>query len=111
MDDEPMWAADRVVAPTPSPAITILETANEFAIKESVICLNIEIHKKKLSALWCFLYHYLEKQKSGLTNLTKEQLKTGMNTELLSSADSFPQLYSIDSSVKSEPSLKMKTKP
>ncbi|GJR69638.1 reverse transcriptase domain-containing protein [Tanacetum coccineum] len=34
MDDEPMWVADRVVAPTPGSAITILETANEFAIKE-----------------------------------------------------------------------------
>ncbi|GKF35857.1 reverse transcriptase domain-containing protein [Tanacetum coccineum] len=29
MDDEPMWAADR----TPGSAITIPETANEFAIK------------------------------------------------------------------------------
>ncbi|GKC61624.1 reverse transcriptase domain-containing protein [Tanacetum coccineum] len=35
MDDEPMWAADRVVAPTPGFAITIPETANEFAIKGS----------------------------------------------------------------------------
>ncbi|GJZ68590.1 hypothetical protein Tco_0631830 [Tanacetum coccineum] len=34
MDDEPMWAADRVVAPTLGFAITILETANEFSIKE-----------------------------------------------------------------------------
>ncbi|GJU20176.1 hypothetical protein Tco_1153518 [Tanacetum coccineum] len=33
MDDEPMWAADRVVAPTLGSAITILETANEFSIK------------------------------------------------------------------------------
>ncbi|GKC23753.1 reverse transcriptase domain-containing protein [Tanacetum coccineum] len=33
MDDEPMWAADHVVAPTPGSAITISETANEFAIK------------------------------------------------------------------------------
>ncbi|GKD85750.1 hypothetical protein Tco_1356904 [Tanacetum coccineum] len=33
MDDEPMWAADPVVAPTPGLAITIPETANEFAIK------------------------------------------------------------------------------
>ncbi|GKB53419.1 reverse transcriptase domain-containing protein [Tanacetum coccineum] len=33
MDDEPMWAANRVVAPTPGSAITIPETANEFAIK------------------------------------------------------------------------------
>ncbi|GJT54438.1 reverse transcriptase domain-containing protein [Tanacetum coccineum] len=32
MDDEPMWAADRVVAPTPGSAITISESANEFAI-------------------------------------------------------------------------------
>ncbi|GKF10206.1 hypothetical protein Tco_0048132, partial [Tanacetum coccineum] len=33
MDDEPMWAADHVVAPTPGSAITIPETANEFTIK------------------------------------------------------------------------------
>ncbi|GJW46172.1 reverse transcriptase domain-containing protein [Tanacetum coccineum] len=33
MNDEPMWAADRVVAPTPGSAITIPKTANEFAIK------------------------------------------------------------------------------
>ncbi|GJU78723.1 hypothetical protein Tco_1275793 [Tanacetum coccineum] len=33
LDDEPMWAADRVVALTPGLAITILETANEFTIK------------------------------------------------------------------------------
>ncbi|GJS08346.1 reverse transcriptase domain-containing protein [Tanacetum coccineum] len=33
MDDEPMWVADHVVALTPGSAITILETANEFAIK------------------------------------------------------------------------------
>nr|GEV83519.1 reverse transcriptase domain-containing protein [Tanacetum cinerariifolium]GEV86443.1 reverse transcriptase domain-containing protein [Tanacetum cinerariifolium] len=33
MDDEPMWAADRVVAPTLGFVITISKTANEFAIK------------------------------------------------------------------------------
>ncbi|GJU37477.1 hypothetical protein Tco_1185831 [Tanacetum coccineum] len=33
MDVEPMWATDRVVASTPGFAITIPETANEFAIK------------------------------------------------------------------------------
>ncbi|GJY12728.1 hypothetical protein Tco_0382037 [Tanacetum coccineum] len=33
MDDEPMWAADHVVALTPGSAITIPEIANEFAIK------------------------------------------------------------------------------
>ncbi|GJW66885.1 reverse transcriptase domain-containing protein [Tanacetum coccineum] len=35
VDDEPMWDADHVVAPTPSSAITIPETANEFAIKDT----------------------------------------------------------------------------
>nr|GEV75850.1 reverse transcriptase domain-containing protein [Tanacetum cinerariifolium] len=33
MDDEPMWAANRVVASTLDSAITISEAANEFAIK------------------------------------------------------------------------------
>nr|GEV68147.1 reverse transcriptase domain-containing protein [Tanacetum cinerariifolium] len=33
MNDEPMWAFDHVVAPTFGSAITILETANEFANK------------------------------------------------------------------------------
>ncbi|GKE32136.1 hypothetical protein Tco_1451458, partial [Tanacetum coccineum] len=33
MDDEPMWAADRVVASTPSSAITIPKTVNEFPLK------------------------------------------------------------------------------
>nr|GEW49605.1 hypothetical protein [Tanacetum cinerariifolium] len=33
MDDEPIWAIDRVVALTPGFAITIPEIANEFAIK------------------------------------------------------------------------------
>ncbi|GJW73577.1 hypothetical protein Tco_0132947 [Tanacetum coccineum] len=33
MDDEPMWAAVRVVTLTPGSAIIIPETANEFAIK------------------------------------------------------------------------------
>nr|GEU49765.1 reverse transcriptase domain-containing protein [Tanacetum cinerariifolium] len=33
MDDEPMWAVDCVVVPTPGFGIIIPETANEFAIK------------------------------------------------------------------------------
>ncbi|GKB84048.1 reverse transcriptase domain-containing protein [Tanacetum coccineum] len=32
MDDKPMWGADRVVSPTLGSVITILETANKFAI-------------------------------------------------------------------------------
>lgn len=32
-DNEPMWANERIVAPTPGPAITLPDTSNEFAIK------------------------------------------------------------------------------
>ncbi|GJT62313.1 reverse transcriptase domain-containing protein [Tanacetum coccineum] len=39
MDDEPIWATDHVVAPTPGSAITIPETANEFAIKSNHLTL------------------------------------------------------------------------
>ncbi|GKB19992.1 hypothetical protein Tco_0853915 [Tanacetum coccineum] len=35
MNDETMWAADRVVASNPSSTITIPEIANNFAIKEA----------------------------------------------------------------------------
>ncbi|GJU57663.1 hypothetical protein Tco_1235429 [Tanacetum coccineum] len=49
MDDEPMWDADRVVAPTLGSAITIPETANEFVIKV-VECISIK-HQTSLSAL------------------------------------------------------------
>nr|GEU82049.1 reverse transcriptase domain-containing protein [Tanacetum cinerariifolium] len=34
IDDKPIWAADRVVTPTTGFAITVPETANEFAIKD-----------------------------------------------------------------------------
>nr|GEW18737.1 hypothetical protein [Tanacetum cinerariifolium] len=36
MDDEPMWAANHVVALTPGSAITIPEIANEIAIKDVI---------------------------------------------------------------------------
>nr|GFA99089.1 reverse transcriptase domain-containing protein [Tanacetum cinerariifolium] len=39
MDDEPMWAAEHVVAPTLGSAITIRETTNEFAIKGNYLTL------------------------------------------------------------------------
>nr|GEU39610.1 reverse transcriptase domain-containing protein [Tanacetum cinerariifolium] len=50
MDDEPMWATDLVVAPTPGSAITILEIANEFSIKE--IRAFSEHEKKSLTDAW-----------------------------------------------------------
>ncbi|GJW24650.1 reverse transcriptase domain-containing protein [Tanacetum coccineum] len=118
MDDEPMWAADRVVAPTSDFAITILETANEFAIKGNHLTLikgnqfdgrtktdpHKHIHEflkicdmfkyrdteNEAVRLMMFPYHSLEKQKHGWTNSTKEPSKCGMNFEPLSLADSFP---------------------
>nr|GEW10233.1 reverse transcriptase domain-containing protein [Tanacetum cinerariifolium] len=39
VDDEPMWAADRVIALTPGSAITIPKTVNEFTIKTGGIFL------------------------------------------------------------------------
>ncbi|GJT27457.1 hypothetical protein Tco_0907732 [Tanacetum coccineum] len=53
IDDEPMWAADCVVASTPGSAITIPETAMEFAIKGNIIkiyhCLS-EMTQEALNA-------------------------------------------------------------
>nr|GEZ01622.1 reverse transcriptase domain-containing protein [Tanacetum cinerariifolium] len=40
-DDEPMWAADRVVALTPGLAITIPATAKEFEIKVENILVEV----------------------------------------------------------------------
>nr|GEU91416.1 reverse transcriptase domain-containing protein [Tanacetum cinerariifolium] len=56
MDDEPMWAADHVVNPTPGSTITIPETANEFAIKGNHLTLvkgnqfdGIRVKQKQLN--------------------------------------------------------------
>nr|GEU59343.1 hypothetical protein [Tanacetum cinerariifolium] len=39
MDDEPMWAADRVITLTPDSAVNIPETANKFSIKDNHLTL------------------------------------------------------------------------
>ncbi|GJW81807.1 putative ribonuclease H-like domain-containing protein [Tanacetum coccineum] len=65
MDDEPMWAADRVVAPTPGSAIAIPETANEFAIKEML--LNFHGHNMSKGNIIKIFYH-------GLNEITQEVL-------------------------------------
>nr|GEU67691.1 reverse transcriptase domain-containing protein [Tanacetum cinerariifolium] len=64
MDDEPIWATNRVVALIPGSAITILETANEFAIKESAICLNIYIENEAVRQMMLPLSLTGEKTKS-----------------------------------------------
>nr|GEV22373.1 reverse transcriptase domain-containing protein [Tanacetum cinerariifolium] len=136
MDDEPMWVIDRIVASTSGSAITIPQTANEFAIKGNHLTLvkgnqfddRIKTdpykHIHKLLRI-CDMFKYRDtknevvclimfplslrvKQIPGLTNSTKELSKHGLNIELPLLADCFPQLYSIDSSKKSEPFPNMK---
>ncbi|GJW93109.1 hypothetical protein Tco_0172781 [Tanacetum coccineum] len=79
MDDEPMWAADHVVAPTPGSAITIPETANEFAIKDT---------EKEAVCLMMFPLSLTGEAKTWLDELKKELSKHRMNSKPLSLADS-----------------------
>ncbi|GJZ50849.1 reverse transcriptase domain-containing protein [Tanacetum coccineum] len=64
MDDERMWAADHVVALTSCSAITILETANEFAIKGNDLTL---VKGNQFD---------VEKQNIGWTELNEGTIKT-----------------------------------
>ncbi|GKD51772.1 hypothetical protein Tco_1280748 [Tanacetum coccineum] len=125
-----MWAADRVVAPTPGFTITIPETANEFSIKGNHLTLvkgnqfdgrtKTDPHKHIHELLRiCDMFKYKDteneavrllmfplsltgEEKHGWTNSMKELSKRRMNFEPLSSADSFSQLFLTDSSEKSE---------
>ncbi|GJQ96269.1 hypothetical protein Tco_0007408 [Tanacetum coccineum] len=65
MDDEPMRAVDRVVAPTSDSVITIPETANEFAIKEMLR--NCHGHNLSKGNIIKIFYH-------GLNEITQEVL-------------------------------------
>ncbi|GJV77530.1 zinc finger, CCHC-type containing protein [Tanacetum coccineum] len=65
IDDEPMRAADRVVAPTPNSAITIPETANEFAIKGNAQ--KLHGHNLSKGNIIQIFYH-------GLNEITQEVL-------------------------------------
>ncbi|GJX94014.1 hypothetical protein Tco_0348600 [Tanacetum coccineum] len=49
MDDEPMWVADRVVAPTPGSAITISKTVNKLAFK---VIMEYLVNISKSHAFW-----------------------------------------------------------
>ncbi|GJQ89671.1 hypothetical protein Tco_0000810 [Tanacetum coccineum] len=118
MDDEPMWAAERVVALTPGFAIIIPETANEFPIKGNHLTLvkgnqfygrtktNPHKHIHEFLGI-CNMFKYRDTEneavrlmmfplsltreaKHGWTNLTKELSKHRMNFGPLSLANSFP---------------------
>ncbi|GJR53801.1 hypothetical protein Tco_1404322 [Tanacetum coccineum] len=72
MDDEPMWAFDHVVAPTPGSIITIPETANEFAIKDAWLRMkemlrNCHGHNLSKCNIIKIFYH-------GLNKITQEVL-------------------------------------
>ncbi|GJS33309.1 hypothetical protein Tco_0531691 [Tanacetum coccineum] len=67
MDNKPMWAADRVVALTPGFAITIPETANEFAIKDT---------KNKAVRLMMFPLSLTGEAKTWLDELNEGTIKT-----------------------------------
>ncbi|GKD90652.1 hypothetical protein Tco_1366159 [Tanacetum coccineum] len=67
MDDEPMWAADCVVALMLGSAITIPDTANEFAIKDTE---NEAVH------LMMFPLSLAREAKTRLDELNKGTIKT-----------------------------------
>ncbi|GKB43145.1 hypothetical protein Tco_0888087 [Tanacetum coccineum] len=67
MDNEPMWAADRVVALTLGSAITIPKTANEFAIKDT---------ENKAVRLMMFPLSLTREAKTWLDELNKGTIKT-----------------------------------
>ncbi|GKG28580.1 hypothetical protein Tco_0415945, partial [Tanacetum coccineum] len=118
MDDEPMWAADHVVALTPGSAINIPETINEFAIKGNHLTLvkgnqfdgrtKTDPHKNIHKFLGiCDMFKYRDTKneairlmmfplsltgeaKTWLDEPTKELSKHGMNSEPLSLAYSSP---------------------
>ncbi|GJS81862.1 hypothetical protein Tco_0748403 [Tanacetum coccineum] len=58
MDDQPMWAADHVVAPTPGSAITLPATANEFSIKGEIRAFS-QHESETLTDVWLRLKEML----------------------------------------------------
>ncbi|GJR55725.1 retrovirus-related pol polyprotein from transposon TNT 1-94 [Tanacetum coccineum] len=81
MDDEPMWAADYVVAPTPCSAITILETRNEFAIKDAWLRMkemlqNYHGHNLSKGNIIKIFYH-------GLSEITQDVLNAAVDDTFL----------------------------
>ncbi|GKA65748.1 reverse transcriptase domain-containing protein [Tanacetum coccineum] len=67
MDDDPMWAADRVVTPTHGSAITIPENANEFAFKDT---------ENEVGRLMMFPLSLTREAKTWLDELNKGTIKT-----------------------------------
>ncbi|GJS12720.1 hypothetical protein Tco_0407192 [Tanacetum coccineum] len=102
MDDEPMWVVDRVVALTPGSAITIPETANEFAIKDT---------ENEAIRLMMFPLSLTgeAKKNMGCNELNNVTIERVMNFELDFIAILSFRLFLTDSSEKFVPFLNMKT--
>nr|GEW51316.1 hypothetical protein [Tanacetum cinerariifolium] len=124
MDDEPMWAADRVIALTPGFAITIPETANEFAIKGNHLTLvkgnqfdgrtKTDPHKhiyEFLRIFDMFKYRDTENEATWLDKLNEGTIETWDELRTAFISRFFPQLFLTDSSEKSKLSLNMKMNP
>ncbi|GKB09252.1 reverse transcriptase domain-containing protein [Tanacetum coccineum] len=136
MNDEPMWAADHVVAPTPSSVITIPETANEFAIKGNHLTLvkgnqfdgrtKTDPHKHIHEFLRIYdMFKYRDTENEAvrmmmfplsltgetitwLDELNEGTIKTWDELRTTFISRFFPQLFSTDSSEKSDLSLNTK---
>ncbi|GJU16425.1 reverse transcriptase domain-containing protein [Tanacetum coccineum] len=67
MDDKPIWATDRVVAPTNGLAIIIPETANKFSIKDT---------ENEAVRLMMFLLSLTGEAKTWLDELNEGTIKT-----------------------------------
>nr|GEZ24544.1 hypothetical protein [Tanacetum cinerariifolium] len=84
IDDEPMWAADHVVALTPGFAITIPETANEFAIKGSSNSDTDKIMARMAAMIWKIDAQYKELQsnaKKAKPNLDEDDIPMSREEE------------------------------
>nr|GEX87872.1 reverse transcriptase domain-containing protein [Tanacetum cinerariifolium] len=136
MYDEPMWAADRVIAPTLGSAINIPETANEFAIKGNHLTLvkgnqfdgrtktdpHKHIHeflgicdmfkyrgtKNEVVCLVMFLLSLTGDAKIWLDELNEGTIETWDELRTAFISQFFPQLFSTDSSKKFVPFLNSK---
>ncbi|GJX39778.1 hypothetical protein Tco_0253081 [Tanacetum coccineum] len=138
MDDETMWATDRVIAPTLGSAITILETANEFAIKGNHLTrvkgnqfdgrIKTDPHKHiheflrirdmfkyrdtkiKVVRLMMFPLSLTREAKTWLDELNEGTIEMWDELQANFISQFFPQLFSINSSEKSKPFPNMKNK-
>ncbi|GKB13024.1 reverse transcriptase domain-containing protein [Tanacetum coccineum] len=136
IDDEPMWAADRVVALAPGSAITIPETAYEFAIKGKDLTLvkgtqfdgrsKTDPHKHIHEFLGiCDMFKYIDTKneavflmmfplsltreaKTWLDELNEGTIETWDELRTAFISQFFPQLFSTDSLEKSMLFLNMK---